>query len=61
MAVFSNELKDDTAMITTVAIKNAKPKQRQYRLTDNQGLYLLIKPTGSKCWRYDYRFSKKRK
>ncbi len=48
-------------MLTTIAIKNAKPKKKQYRLTDNQGLYLLVKPTGAKCWRYDYRFSKKRK
>ncbi len=49
MAVLSNEPKDDTAMLTTIAIKNAKPKQKQYRLTDNQVLYLLVKPTGAKC------------
>ena len=48
-------------MLTAIAIKNAKPKKRPYRLTDGQNLYLLVKPTGAKCWRYDYTFIKKRK
>ena len=48
-------------MLTAIAIKNAKPKKKQHRLTDGQGLYVLVKPTGAKCWRYDYRFIKKRK
>ena len=48
-------------MLTMIAIKNATPKKKQYRLADGRGLYLLVKPTGAKCWRYDYRFAKKRK
>ena len=36
-------------MLTAIAIKNAKPKKKQYRLTDGQGLYVLVKPTGAKC------------
>lgn len=40
-------------------IKAAKPKDRLYKITDGQGLYLEIKPTGSKLWRFKYRFDGK--
>jgi len=46
--------------LTTIAIKNANPKSKPYKLTDGMGLYLLVKTTG-KYWRYDYRFANKRK
>lgn len=32
-----------------------KPKNKDYRKTDGGGLYLLIRASGSKLWRYDYR------
>lgn len=41
-------------------VKNAKPKSKQYKLTDGGGMYLLVTKTG-KYWRYDYRYLKKRK
>lgn len=41
--------------LTDVAIRNAKPKAKPYKLGDSQGLYLLVKPTGSKLWRVKYR------
>ncbi|TRO23093.1 DUF4102 domain-containing protein [Ectopseudomonas mendocina] len=41
------------------AIKTAKPKEKLYKLTDGQGLYLEIKPNGSKLWRFKYRFDGK--
>lgn len=41
------------------AIKTAKPKEKLYKLTDGQGLYLEIKPNGSKLWRFRYRFDGK--
>lgn len=40
--------------LTNTAIKRAKAKKKQYRLTDSQGMYLLIKPSGKKYWRLDY-------
>lgn len=43
--------------LTDSAIKAAKPKEKPYKLTDGQGLYLDIKPTGSKLWRLKYRFA----
>lgn len=46
--------------LTATQIKNAKPESKQYKLTDGNGLYLLVKKSG-KYWRYDYRFLKKRK
>jgi integrase len=47
--------------LTDSAIRNAKPKDKAYKLTDGSGLYLLISPKGGKWWRMDYRFNGKRK
>ena len=38
--------------LTDSAIKAAKPKEKTFKLTDGQGLYLDVKPTGSKLWRF---------
>jgi hypothetical protein len=46
--------------LSDTAIRNAKPKDKPYKLTDERGLYLLINPAG-KYWRLDYRFEGKRK
>jgi integrase len=48
-------------LLTDVAIRNAKPQDKDTRLNDGNGLYLLVKPNGAKWWRYDYTFSSKRK
>jgi integrase len=47
--------------LTDSAIRNAKPKEKQYKMTDGSGLYLLVTPKGGKWWRLDYRFNSKRK
>lgn len=41
-------------------IKRVKFESKQFKLTDGGGMYLLVTKTG-KYWRYDYRYSKKRK
>jgi integrase len=46
--------------LTDVSIKNAPPKDKPYKMTDKDGLYLLVKKAG-KYFRYDYRFQGKRK
>jgi integrase len=46
--------------LSDTAIRNAKPKDKPYKLSDEKGLYLLINQTG-KYWRFDYRFNDKRK
>ena len=42
-------------------IKAAKPKEKEYKLSDGQSLYLLIKPNGTKFFRFDFKFENKRK
>ena len=48
-------------MLSDVTIRNARPKEKAFKLSDEKGLYLLIQPTGGKLWRFDYRFFGKRK
>ena len=43
--------------LTVTAVKAAKPKNQPYRMADGRGLTLLVQPTGSKLWRFRYRFS----
>lgn len=48
-------------LLTDVAVRNSKPTDKDQRLNDGGGLYLLIKPTGAKWWRLDYTMHGKRK
>lgn len=43
--------------LTDTAIRNAKPKDKPYKVADAQGLYLLVNPAGSKLWRVKYRIN----
>lgn len=45
--------------LTDVRIRQAKPTERAYRLADSGGLFLEVRPNGSKLWRYAYRIGKK--
>lgn len=47
--------------LTDTKIRNAKPKDRQYKLSDGKGLTLLVNPNGSKWWRLRYYFGDKEK
>lgn len=47
--------------LTDTAIRNTKPTDKPIKLTDGGGLYLLLKPNGSRWWRLDYRYGGKRK
>lgn len=42
-------------------IKHSKPKDKPYKLTDGNGLYLHITPAGGKLWKLDYAIDGKRK
>ena len=44
-----------------ITIKNAKPKDKPYPLSDGQSLYIEIMPNGGKYWRLRYRFAGKQK
>lgn len=45
--------------LTELAIRNAPRRSKPYKLSDGQGLFLLIKPNGAKWWRFRYRFGLK--
>lgn len=47
--------------LTEAAIKQAKPKEKPYRLADGGGMYLEVVPAGSKYWRLKYRYAGKEK
>lgn len=40
---------------------SAEPREKLYRLSDGGGLVLHIPPTGSKAWRFRYKFGGKEK
>lgn len=42
-------------------IRSIKPTDKTQRLSDGDGLYLLVKPNGAKWWRLDYSIGGKRK
>lgn len=42
-------------MLTPSAVANAKPQPKPYKLADERGMYMLVKPDGAKWWRFDYR------
>jgi integrase len=46
-------------MLTQFAIQRAQPLDKPYKLTDGNGLFLLVKPNGKKHWRFRYKFVQK--
>ena len=47
--------------LTDTSIRNSKSRQKQYKIFDGQGLFVLIHPNGSKYFRYRYKFEGKEK
>ncbi|KWF70416.1 tyrosine-type recombinase/integrase [Burkholderia pseudomultivorans] len=47
--------------LTDLAVRNAKPKDQPYKLTDGDGMFLLVQPNGGKYWRLAYRYLGKQK
>ena len=48
-------------MLTYIQINSAKPREKAWTPSDSQGLHLQIQPSGSKFWRFKYRFIEKTK
>lgn len=40
--------------LTDTEIRKAKPKEKEYPLSDGNGLILRVKPNGSKIWLFNY-------
>lgn len=48
-------------MLTHIQITAAKPAVKPYNLSDSQGLFLTVRPTGAKLWRMSFRYLGKQK
>ena len=48
-------------MLTDAAVKTAKPRDKDYKLSDSGGLYLFVTRAGHRSWRLKYRFGGKEK
>ena len=44
-------------MLSETQIKNLKPKDRTYKVSDRDGLYLVVTPSGTKSFRYNYKIN----
>ena len=47
--------------LSALAIRNAKPRDTPYMLGDGHGLYLLVKPSGTRLWRMNYAYMGRQK
>ena len=47
--------------LTDATIRNLKPRDKPYKVSDFEGLFLLVKPTGSRLWHQKYRIEGKEK
>jgi integrase len=47
--------------LTDAAVRNAKPRAADYKTSDGEGLYLLVRPNGARLWNLAYRFGGKQK
>jgi integrase len=48
-------------MLTDTAIKRATPGERDYKMWDSGGLFLLVTKAGGKLWRWKFRFERREK
>jgi len=47
--------------LTDIKVKKAQPTEKQHKLTDGEGMYLLVHPNGGKYWQLKYKFAEKEK
>ena len=53
--------KSTIGKLSEVVVRQAKSRDKAYKLADGGGLHLLVKPNGTKCWRLKYRYQNKEK
>lgn len=58
---FYQQTGDAVMPLTDTKVKNAKPLDKEYKLTDGFGMFLRVTPKGSKYWQMAYRFEGKQK
>ncbi|GAB1264276.1 tyrosine-type recombinase/integrase [Aurantivibrio infirmus] len=47
--------------LTNIQANQATPRDKDYKLSDEKGLFLLVKKSGAKYWRFKYRYAGKEK
>jgi integrase len=47
-------------MLTDLALKRLKPKEKLYKVADRDGMYVAVAPSGQITFRYDYRVNGRR-
>ncbi len=47
--------------LSDTAVRNAKPGEKQRKMYDEKGLYLIVHPNGGKWWRFRYKLDGKEK
>ena len=48
-------------MLTETQIKGAKRREKPYKLFDERGLYVEVRPSGARWWRFRYHHAGKEK
>ncbi|MFZ0426278.1 MAG: integrase arm-type DNA-binding domain-containing protein, partial [Xanthobacteraceae bacterium] len=48
-------------MLTVLGIEKLKPNEKSYKVSDGNGLYVLVEPSGGKLWRFRFKFGGKEK
>lgn len=48
-------------MLSDTKVRTAKPREKSYKLTDANRLFLLVTPSGGKLWRWNYYYDGKQK
>lgn len=61
LLVSANLTVRDTNMLSDTTIRGLKPAAKGFKKSDGGGLYIFVKPNGSKLWRLSYRFDEKQK
>ncbi|MDQ0393777.1 tyrosine-type recombinase/integrase [Labrys monachus] len=47
-------------MLTDTAVKALKPQKKLYKVSDRDGMYVVVQPSGAIVFRYDYRLNGRR-
>ena len=47
-------------MLTDAALKHLRPKEKNYKVTDRDGMYVLVRPSGTLSFQLDYRMNGRR-
>ena len=47
-------------MLTDKTLKRLKPKENDFKVSDRDGMYATVKPSGTIVFRYDYRLNGRR-